>query len=251
MLLTYTKLQPYHSNRYLYKVFFYLKIAFLLINVTFLPCYNYFMSRYIAITDIHGELRKLDSVLSKVNTRDDDIFVFMGDYIDRGPDSRGVVDRIISKNTTNKCIYLIGSHEYAYLHSKQDEYYNYLFWNYGGPETVKSYGSFENIGKIHGEFFKSLNFYYLTDKYLFVHAGINPKYPINEQDEVDMVYIRYNFINSKHNLPQKIIFGHTDFNRPYIDEGKIGIDLGCGKYKNSPLCALILDNGREEFVYSD
>ena len=208
------------------------------------------MPRYIAITDIHGELGKLECVLSKIKARDDDVFIFMGDYIDRGPHSKEVVDRIIACGKTHKCIYLIGSHEYAYLHSAKDEYYNYLFWNYGGPATVNSYGSFENIGKIHGNFFKNLKFYYLTDKYLFVHAGINPKYPLNQQDEVDMVYIRYNFINAKHNLPQKIIFGHTEFDKPYIDEGKIGIDLGCGKYKNSPLCALVLDNGKEEFVYS-
>lgn len=214
-------------------------------------CYNFIMPRYIAITDIHGELGKLESVLSKIEARDDDIFVFMGDYIDRGPDSRGVIDRIIKQGELCKCVYLIGSHEYAYLHSKEDEYYKYLFWNYGGPATVNSYGSFENIGKVHGEFLKNLKFYYLTEKYLFVHAGINPRYPINEQDEVDMVYIRYNFINSKHNLPQKIIFGHTDFDKPYIDEGKIGIDLGCGKYRNASLCALVLDNGEEKFVYSD
>ena len=208
------------------------------------------MPRYIAITDIHGELEKLDSVLSKIETLPDDVFVFMGDYIDRGPYSKEVVERVIEQSKTHKCVYLIGSHEYAYLHSQTDDYYNYLFWNYGGPATVKSYGSFENIGKIHGDFFKNLEFYYLTDNYLFVHAGINPIYPLEKQDEVDLVYIRHNFIYSKHNLPQKIIFGHTEFDKPYIDEGKIGIDLGCGKYKNGKLCALILDNGKEEFVYS-
>ena len=209
------------------------------------------MSRYIAISDIHGELEKLEKVLSKIETRPDDIFVFMGDYIDRGPDSKGVIERVIEQGKTHKCIYLIGSHEYAYLHSRlKDDYFEYLFWNYGGPATVKSYGSYENIYKIHGDFLVSLKFYYLTDKYLFVHAGINPDYTLEDQDEMDLVYIRHKFIYSKHKLPQKIIFGHTDLSKPYIDEGKIGIDLGCGKYKNAQLCALILDNGNEEFVYS-
>ena len=97
-----------------------------------------------------------------------------------------------------------------------------------------------------------MKFYYLTEKYLFVHAGINPIYPLEKQNEVDLVYIRGKFIYSKHNLPQKIIFGHTEFDKPYIDEGKIGIDLGCGKYPYAKLCALILnENGKEEFVYSD
>ena len=209
------------------------------------------MSRYIAITDIHGEYEKLDALLSKIETRPDDIFVFMGDYIDRGANSKEVVDRIIEQSNYNKCIYLIGSHEYAMLHSKGDEYYKWLYDNYGGPATTKSYGGFDNIMRIHGDFYNSLKFYYLTEKYLFVHAGINPDYDLKDQNEIDLVYIRGKFIYSKHNLPQKIIFGHTEFDKPYIDEGKIGIDLGCGKYKNAKLCGLILDeNGKENFVYS-
>jgi len=210
------------------------------------------MARYIAITDIHGELKKLESVLSKIEFQPDDIFVFLGDYIDRGPDSKGVVDRVIAQSKTHNCIYLMGSHEYALLHAKSDEYYNYLFWNYGGPETVKSYGGkFENILNIHGDFFRNLQFYHLTDKYLFVHAGINPKYDLDNQIETDFVYIRSAFYNSKHNLKQKVIFGHTEFDSPLIQEDKICIDLGCGKYKNAKLCALILDGNNEEFVYSD
>ena len=209
------------------------------------------MPRYIAITDIHGELKKLESVLEQIDARADDVFMLMGDYIDRGPDSKGVVDRIIRQAETNKCIYLMGSHEYALLHSPSDDYYRYLFDNYGGPATIRSYGSYENIFRIHGEFFRSLKFYYLTNKYLFVHAGINPDYSLEDQNEVDLVYIRGKFIYSKHNLPQKIIFGHTEFNEPYIDEDKICIDLGCGKYPNAHLCALILDeNDGQKFVYS-
>lgn len=210
------------------------------------------MSRYIAITDIHGELGKLESVLSKINLRSDDIFVFMGDYIDRGPDSKSVVEKVIEISESYETITLIGSHEYALLHAKQDEYYNYLFWNYGGPATVKSYGGhFDNILKIHGDFYRSLNFYHLTENYLFVHAGIDPRYSLEEQSETDLVYIRSAFYNHPHNLKQKIIFGHTEFDKPLIQDDKICIDLGCGKYKNAKLCALILDDGREEFIYSD
>ena len=210
------------------------------------------MSRYIAITDIHGELSKLESVLSKIKLKDDDTFVFMGDYIDRGPDSKGVVEKVLEIKEKYNIICLIGSHEYALLHAKEDDYYNYLFWNYGGPATVKSYGgNFDNILKTHGDFYKSLEFYYLTDKYLFVHAGIDPRYSLEEQCETDLVYIRSAFYRNKHNLPQKIIFGHTEFDAPLVQEDKICIDLGCGKYKNAKLCALILDNGNESFIYSD
>ena len=64
--------------------------------------------RYIAITDIHGELEKLENLLSKIDIRKDDKFVFMGDYIDRGKNSKGVVDRVIEQGNYNECIYLIG-----------------------------------------------------------------------------------------------------------------------------------------------
>ena len=210
------------------------------------------MSRYIAITDIHGEVHKLNNLLSKIQIKPDDIFVFMGDYIDRGKYSKEVVDTIIDIGNRNKAIYLIGSHEYAMLHSNEDDYYRFLYDNYGGPATTRSYGGFSNIMKVHGDFYRNLKFYYLTDKYLFVHAGINPDYSLEEQNEVDLVYIRGKFIYSKHNLPQKIIFGHTEFDKPYIDDDKIGIDLGCGKYPNAHLCGLILsEDGTENFVYSD
>ena len=210
------------------------------------------MGRFIAITDIHGELRKLESVLSKIDVRQDDTFVFLGDYIDRGPDSKGVVEKVIEISEQYKTITLIGSHEYALLHADKDDYYHYLFWNYGGPATVKSYGGrFENILATHGNFYRNLKFYHLTDDYLFVHAGIDPRYSLEEQCETDLVYIRSAFYNRPHNLSQKIIFGHTEFDAPLVQDDKICIDLGCGKYKNAKLCALILDNRREEFVYSD
>ena len=210
------------------------------------------MPRYIAITDIRGELGKLESVLSKIDLRPNDIFVFMGDYIDRGPDSKGVVEKVIDISKKHKTITLMGSHEYALLHAKKDDYYNYLFWNYGGPATIKSYGGhFDKILEIHGDFFRNLKFYHLTKDYLFIHAGIDPRYSLEEQCETDLVYIRGAFYNKKHNLPQKIIFGHTEFDAPLVQDDKICIDLGCGKYKDAKLCALILDNRKEEFVYSD
>ena len=160
-------------------------------------------------------------------------------------------DEALRYNTLEEySVYCLKDTHLITLH--RDYYNKFLFDNYGGPATVKSYGSFENILRIHGDFYKNLKFYYLTDKYLFVHAGINPNYSLEAQEETDLVYIRGAFIYHKHNLPQKIIFGHTEFDKPYVDEGKIGIDLGCGKYINARLCGLILDeDGSEEFVYSD
>ncbi len=213
--------------------------------------YNVFMDngRIIAITDIHGELEKLNSLIDKLNPQTQDTIVFMGDYIDRGPDSKGVIDKVISMAHVCNCIYLKGSHEYAYLQARAgDDYYNYLFWNYGGVQTVQSYGSFENIYSIHGDFLENLRPYYLTDDYLFVHAGIRPEIPFENQNETDFYYIRGEFIYKKHNLPQKIIFGHTDFKEPQVQADKICIDTGCGKYPGAPLTAIVLPC--EDFVTS-
>jgi serine/threonine protein phosphatase 1 len=137
------------------------------------------------------------------------------------------------------------------LNLKNDKYFKWIFENYGGMATIQSYGSYENVMEFHGDFYKNLNLYCFTEKYFFVHAGINPYIPLEDQDETEFLYIGWSFIDSLHNLPQKIIFAHTDFESPYILPDKIGIDLGCGIYPHSPLCALILDNGKEKFVYSD
>lgn len=208
------------------------------------------MARLIGISDIHGEYEKLCTVIDKIAPKNDDTFIFMGDYIDRGAKSKEVVDKLISMQNICNCVYLIGSHEYALLHANSDEYYNYLFWNYGGVQTVESYGSFENILEIHGDFFKKLKFYYINGNYLFIHAGIRNGIPLEKQSEVDMVYIRKDFYNNKHDLPYKIIFGHTEFEKPLIREDKICIDTGCGKYKESPLTAIICENGKEYFINS-
>ena len=208
------------------------------------------MSKLIGISDIHGEYDKLCSVLDKVIPQKEDTIVFMGDYIDRGAQSREVVDKLIDMQNLCNCIYLIGSHEYAMLNAPRDDYYNYLFWNYGGDATVQSYGSFENIMKIHGEFFNSLKPYYLANKYLFIHAGIRIGIPLEDQDLLDMVYIRSEFYSKKHGLPYKIIFGHTEFDKPQVQDDKICIDTGCGKYKDAVLTAVIIENENVSFVNS-
>ena len=209
------------------------------------------MAKLIGISDIHGEYEKLCRVLEKISPQKEDTIVFMGDYIDRGKKSREVVDKIISMQKICNCVYLIGSHEYALLHASKDEYYHYLFWNYGGDATAQSYGSFENIFKVHGDFFNSLKPYYIKDNYLFVHAGVRIGTPLEQQDLTDLVYIRSEFYNKKHHLPYKIIFGHTEFDTPQVQDDKICIDTGCGKYKNAPLTAIIIENGTETFINSN
>ncbi len=209
------------------------------------------MARLIGISDIHGEYDKLCSLLGIIAPQSDDMIVFMGDYIDRGSRSKDVVDKVIELGEMCDCVYLIGSHEYAMMHAKHDEYYDYLFWNYGGDATADSYGGFENIMRVHGDFYKSLQPYFIKGKYLFVHAGLRSGIALEDQDLVDMVYIRGNFYNYAHNFPYRIIFGHTEFDRARVWADKICIDTGCGKYKDAALTAIVIEgDGREHFVNS-
>ncbi len=205
------------------------------------------MERLIAIGDIHGEYDKLKRLLNKLNLTADDTVVFLGDYIDRGSKSKQVVDELIKLSQFCHCEFLMGNHEYYMLQTALGcDWASYYFYEFGGKDTIRSYGSFENILKTHSDFYNNLKYYYKTDKYLFVHGGIRPDKTLKEQDNLDMLLIRDNFIDHKHQLKQKVIFGHTPFETPYIEDDKIGIDTGCGKYKSAPLTALICND--ETFI---
>ena len=212
--------------------------------------------RLIAIGDIHGEIEKLNSLFEKLNLTKSDTLVFLGDYIDRGKHSKEVIERLIKLSEAVNCVFLKGNHEQMLLRgleSKRESDINYWLMN-GGRETFENYGGYEKNGlieiyRIHFDFFKSLKPFYLTDKYLFVHAGIRPEKPLKEQDESDLLWIRDEFINKKHKLKQKIIFGHTAFYEPYIENDKIGIDTGCGKEEGKCLTAFICEE--EKFIMSD
>ena len=131
--------------------------------------------RLIAIGDIHGEINKLNKLLNKLDLKQEDIVVFLGDYIDRGLYSKQVIDKLIEVSHYCRCEFLMGNHEYYLLKMFDgDKYAQQFFYEYGGIQTIDSYGSVENIFKIHGKFFNNLKSYYLTEKYLFVHAGIRP-----------------------------------------------------------------------------
>jgi len=206
--------------------------------------------RLIAIGDIHGEINKLNSLLENLNLVKSDTIVFLGDYIDRGKNSKDVIERLIDLSEKVNCIFLKGNHEQMVLKmlkTKSETDINYWLMN-GGNETLDNYGDLLKMLMLHGDFFKKLKPYYMTDKYLFVHAGINSSKSWEEQNENDLLWIRDDFIDKKHNLKQKIIFGHTAFYEPYIEEDKIGIDTGCGKESDRPLTAFICDD--ESFITS-
>jgi diadenosine tetraphosphatase ApaH/serine/threonine PP2A family protein phosphatase len=197
------------------------------------------MHTYI-IGDIHGCVKDLACLLEQLPLDCGDRIVFLGDYIDRGPDSCGVVSYLLDlrKSNSYELVFLKGNHEdmllsYLGLGGQHGE----MFFYNGGLATLASYGfSSENLTKEHVlgslppehvSFYEELQAYYVVSRYLCVHAGIHPVKDLTEQSEEEMLWIRNKFIYSSHNLPYTVVFGHTPqpdvlFDLPY----KIGLDTG-------------------------
>ena len=207
-------------------------------------------NRLIAIGDIHGEVEKLNSMIDRLDLQKQDKVIFLGDYIDRGLNSKAVIERILDLSKKIECVFLKGNHEDMLLKTKithsQDDIEHWLLS--GGISTYDNYGDYPAIFNTHGKFLDSLKLYHIEQNYMFVHAGINPKKELSEQTKDDLLWIREEFLDNSHNLPYKIIFGHTPFREPLILDDKIGIDTGCGKEKDLPLTAFICDS--ETFIRS-
>ena len=164
-----------------------------------------------------------------------DTLVFIGDYIDRGPDSSGVIDKILDiRKRIKNVVCLLGNHEQMFLNYYLEQRDEELFMHNGGISTLISYG-FTREGRkdlkvpdMHMDFFTTLRPYYETDDYIFVHAGLRPGIPINRQNIEDLIWIRYEFINSPYDFGKVVIFGHTPLSltEPLTDKNKIGLDTG-------------------------
>jgi len=200
------------------------------------------MERIFAVGDIHGCLDKLVSLMGIIDIDlKKDRLVFIGDYIDRGPHSKEVVDYLIDLGRREPgVIFLKGNHELMLQHYLNGTDRSTFLFN-GGHATLESYLKSRNqaeadlIPKSHLDFFDNLRLYYETDKYIFVHAGLKANISLEEQDEWDMLWIRDEFIFSNFDFGKRVIFGHTPFREPLVLDNKIGIDTGA-VYGNRLTC---------------
>ncbi len=194
------------------------------------------MGKIFAIGDIHGCVSPLDKLLAKLEIdAKNDTLLFIGDYIDRGPDSRGVVDRILDiRGNLKNVVCLRGNHEQMFLNFYLEGRDEDLFMYNGGISTLISYGlagegkKDAKMPESHLEFYSTLRPYYITDDYIFVHAGLRPGIPLDRQDPDDMLWMRHEFIKSTYDFGKIVVFGHTtiSFSTPLIDKRKIGLDTG-------------------------
>lgn len=228
-------------------------------------------ARAFAIGDIHGRLDLATSLLGRIEAvrrahpRPRDYLVLLGDLIDRGPDSRGVIEWAMSslpQDMTTVC--LTGNHEEMMIQVLDGE--SHLIWDwleFGGYEFAQSYGV--EVGRLHslkpaeaaaviraavppshmrfvGEFVDSFGF----GDYLFVHAGIRPGTPIDQQEIHDLRWIRAEFLGSDADHGCVVVHGHTISAEPEERPNRIGIDTGA--YATGNLTALCLDGTERNFI---
>jgi serine/threonine protein phosphatase 1 len=221
---------------------------------------GYGRSMLYAVGDIHGDVEKLEELLAELPLRQGDRLVFLGDYLDRGPDAFGVVERLIQLQREWPCIFLLGNHESMFLDFlgwTDDAFFGGdAFLMNGGDRTLASYGYFDrdqpdretfNLPKQHEDFLLSLKLYYRDGNYVFVHAGLGEaqkyddlRYALRRCRVEDLLWNRTT-CELPHKLGVTIVYGHTPgedlevrWNLPF----SIGIDTGA--VYGGPLTAIRL-----------
>lgn len=227
--------------------------------------------RAYCIGDIHGQDDLLESVHNKIVLDASDysgkkVVIYLGDYIDRGMQSKEVVDRLINEPLEGfQSIHLRGNHEQVLLDFLNVDANIALDWfNFGGKATIASYGVkmvgipfgdkltqlqkdlADKIPTMHLFFYSQLPYFYELGDYFFVHAGIKPKVALDKQTDLAMIWIREEFLHSKQMFEKMIVHGHSVSNEPTVLPNRIGIDTGA--YATGTLTCLVLEGEKKRFL---
>ena len=165
----------------------------------------------LVIGDIHGCLTALETMFEVVAPSSKDLIVTLGDYVDRGPDSKGVIDYLLEKKQTHHLFHLMGNHEIQMIRALEtkEDCERFLSGLCGGRDTLDSYGGgFEDVPSEHWDFIKSAALYYELDDYILVHAGVESGLPVNQQDRETYYYQRF-YSQRPHQSGKTVVCGHT------------------------------------------
>ncbi len=174
------------------------------------------MSRHLAIGDIHGCANALNALLESIALNSDDVLVTLGDYVDRGPDSRAVLDLLISLREKQALVPLRGNHEIMMLDAREKKSWFGPWLQYGGDATLRSYagfagnsGSFDDVPVEHIDFLQSsLLSHYESETHFFVHANAAAKVPIENQTAAALYWQKYKDPDP-HCSGKIMVCGHT------------------------------------------
>jgi serine/threonine protein phosphatase 1 len=222
--------------------------------------------RIYAFGDIHGRSDLLKEMFAVIdadiaqNPVSRPIEVFLGDYIDRGPDSAQTLDLLIERGLHRETVFLKGNHEAFLLEVLRDPTKLEDWRQFGGLQTLMSYGvqptlnpdSVEQADLIraltevmpsdHLRFLEALKLSFVCGDFFFVHAGVRPGIPLKEQQESDLLWIRNEFLDSDENFGKFIVHGHTPVQKPDIRPNRINIDTGA--YATGNLTLLTIQGSR-------
>lgn len=168
--------------------------------------------RLIALGDIHGCLRPLETLLSTINPSRDDTLVFLGDYVDRGPDSRGVLDRLIPLPDQCQAVFLLGNHDEMMLKSRLDPHLLARWLEMGGAAALESYHVTHpmELPADHVAFLERCQSLFEIDTYFFVHALYEPALPLSRQPERALRWDSFRDHRvGPHDSEKTAIVGHT------------------------------------------
>lgn len=229
--------------------------------------------RIYAVGDIHGRadllkrlINDLEQDIARGGFEGRPILIFLGDYIDRGFQSKDVISILSGESLSRfETYFLKGNHEAAMLQFLTDPSIGPRWAEYGGVETLVSYGvqpprtrtNLDDWARAsddlkarlpveHRQFLSNLDLSVRIGDYVFVHAGIRPGMPLDQQTEHDLLWIREDFLDDRHYLGAVVVHGHTPTAKPYRDSRRIGIDTGA--YLSGRLTAARFEHESVEFI---
>jgi len=190
-----------------------------------------------AVGDVHGCLDKLSRLWEKISPKSEDEVVFLGDLIDRGPKSSGVIEFVLARMAEgHRITCLRGNHEDICINaheSRNDPAVWDLWLANGGGRTLSSYGAISwdsfsgvKIPDDHLEFIRSFKWIHMVGEAIFVHAGLRPGIKVEDQNPRDLIWIREEFFNHPEEFDIPVIFGHNPFPEVYANGTLVGIDTG-------------------------
>lgn len=204
--------------------------------------------RTIALGDVHGCRAALAAILDAMALTVDDTLIVLGDFIDRGPDSRGVIEDLMQVERTCRLVRLRGNHEEMMLSARADDGTSgatRMWLQYGGAETLRSYGTKNDLAAIpeeHWEFVRTCTLVHETESHFFVHGNYIAGVPLDGQDPRIMLWMSLkSYVPGPHVSGKTAVVGHTPQSDVLHLGHLIAIDTGC--YKGGWLTALDLTHG--------
>ena len=226
--------------------------------------------RIYAVGDIHGNVDALRDVFARIDAdrstsnNKRPIQVFLGDYVDRGPASREVLDLLISRKRTDEVLLLKGNHEAMFLEFFDNPSLLQNWRQFGALPTLASYGLrpslnptrdeqhelarelAERMPPSHRQLMTAMPISFACGDFFFAHAGVRPDVPLKHQKEQDLLWIREDFLLYERDLEKIVVHGHTPVAEPEVRSNRINLDVGA--YATGRLACLVIDGGTIAFI---